>query len=142
MIETAASNGFVWCTYRDWSFRVLDGLLDLSDWTCSLVVTTLDCRTNLLRFEERGIPVMRIDARQDLKKNGCGYEAMAALRPKAIFHYGWSWLVPQPVLDLCPNVTLHPGKLPKDRGGSPIQNQIRNGETWSHANIIKLVPGL
>jgi methionyl-tRNA formyltransferase len=46
------------------------------------------------------------------------------------------------MLDLCPNVTLHPGKLPRDRGGSPIQNQIRAGETWTYANIIKLVPGL
>ncbi len=143
MIEASlACNGFVWCTYRDWSFRILDGLLDLPRWRCSLIVTTLDCRFDLARFEERGIPVIRIDPRHDLKEGGHGHKTIADLKPKAVFHYGWSWLVPQPVLDLCPNVTLHPGKLPKDRGGSPIQNQIRNGETWTYANIIKLVPGL
>ena len=144
MTETSAPacNAFVWCTYRDWSFRILDGLLDVPAWTCALIVTTLNCRSDLSRFENRGIEVIRIDGRKDLQAGERGYTALAALRPKAIFHYGWSWLVPQAVLDLCPNVTLHPGKLPKDRGGSPIQNQIRHGETWSFANIIELAPGL
>ena len=143
MIETSpVPNVFVWCTYRDWSFRILDGLLDLDGWRCGLIVTTEDCRSDLTRFEARCIPVIRIDPRHDLKEGAVGYNTIAVLRPMAIFHYGWSWIVPQPLLDLCPNVTLHPGKLPKDRGGSPIQNQIRNAETWSYANIIKLVPGL
>jgi folate-dependent phosphoribosylglycinamide formyltransferase PurN len=144
MMETPSttSNTFIWCTYRDWSFRVLDGLLDVSGWSCSLIVTTLDCRSDLSRFEKRGIELIRIDGRKDLKEGERGHNAIAALRPNAIFHYGWSWLVPQGVLDLCPNVTLHPGKLPKDRGGSPIQNQIRHGETWSYANLIQLAPGL
>lgn len=133
---------YAWCTYRDWSFQVLDGLLDLPGWRCGLIVTTPGCRTDLSRFERLGIPVLRIDPTKELKAGGAGQIALASLTPRAIFHYGWSWLVPPAVLDLCPNVTLHPGKLPKDRGGSPIQNQIRNGETWSYANIIQLVPGL
>jgi len=31
---------FIWCTYRDWSFHVLEGLLDLPGWRCGLIVTT------------------------------------------------------------------------------------------------------
>jgi len=133
---------YAWCTYRDWSFHVLEGLLDLPDWRCGLLITTEDCRTDLGHFERLGIPVLRIKPSVDLKAGGVGMQALTALRPSAIFHYGWSWLVPRQVLDLCPNVTLHPGKLPRDRGGSPIQNQIRNGEEVSFANLIRLVPEL
>jgi methionyl-tRNA formyltransferase len=133
---------FIWCTYRDWSFRVLEGLLDIPSWNCSLIVTTHNCQYDLSPFERRGIEILRIDPRNDLKSDGIGFQAIKAGKPAVIFHYGWSWLVPECVLDLCLNVTLHPGKLPKDRGGSPIQIHIRNGETWTFANIIQLVPAL
>jgi len=133
---------FIWCTYRDWSFHVLEGLLDLPGWRCGLIVTTPDCRYDFSPFERRGIDILRLDPRRDLKPEGIGFKAIRDRSPQAAFHYGWSWLVPPALLALCPNVTLHPGKLPKDRGGSPIQNQIRNGEDWTYANIIELVSGL
>lgn len=141
-VHLVPTNTFIWCTYRDWSFHVLEGLLDIYSWNCSLIVTTHNCQYDLSLFERRGIEIIRIDPRNDLKNGGIGFEAIKARAPDVIFHYGWSWLVPECVLDLCLNVTLHPGKLPKDRGGSPIQNQIRNGETWTYANIIQLVPAL
>jgi len=133
---------FVWCTYRDWSFHVLEGLLDLPGWRCGLIITTVDCLYDFDGFECRGIDVLRLDPHKDLKPDGIGFQAIRDIAPGAIFYYGWSWFVPPALLSLCPNVTLHPGKLPKDRGGSPIQNQIRNGEDWTYANIIGLVPGL
>jgi len=133
---------FVWCTYRDWSFQVLEGLLDLDGWRCGLVVTTHDCRHDFATISAANIPVVRIDPRTGLKSGADGFSAIAGLQPSAIFHYGWSWIVPEALCQLCPNVTLHPGKLPRDRGGSPIQNQIRNGEDWTYANIMELAPGL
>lgn len=139
---SASKNSFIWCAYRDWSFHVLEGLLDIQSWRCSLIVTTHRCQYDLSSFERRGIEIIRIDPSNDLKKDAIGFQAIKTRVPDVIFHYGWSWLVPECVLDLCLNVTLHPGKLPKDRGGSPIQNQIRNGETWTYANIIQLVPAL
>ncbi len=138
----AKSRPFVWCTYRTWSFRVLEGLLDVPGWSCGLIVTTHDCRHDLAALERLGIPVCRVDPRTDLQEKERGFRPLKDAAPQAIFHYGWSWLVPPAVLALCPNVTLHPGKLPRDRGGSPIQNQIRNGEDWTYANLIELVPGL
>jgi len=133
---------YVWCTYRDWSFHILEGLLDLPGWRAGLVVTTPGCKYDFDRLEKRGVPILRVDPKQDLKEGGAAYRRIVELRPATVFHYGWSWLVPKALLDLCPNVTLHPGKLPKDRGGSPIQNQIRNGETWSYANILRLEEAL
>jgi methionyl-tRNA formyltransferase len=133
---------FVWCTYRDWSFQVLEALLDIEDWRCGLVVTTQDCRYDFSIIEAAGIPVKRIDPRTGLMADADGFTAISDVHPSAIFHYGWSWIVPEALCRMCPNVTMHPGKLPRDRGGSPIQNQIRNGEDWTYANIMKLVPGL
>jgi methionyl-tRNA formyltransferase len=133
---------FVWCTYRDWSFQVLEALLDIDDWRCALVVTTSDCRYDFSVIEAAGIPIRRIDPRTELKPEGSGFAAIRDLAPSAIFHYGWSWIVPEALCRLCPNVTLHPGKLPRDRGGSPIENQIRNGEDWTYVNVMELAPGL
>jgi methionyl-tRNA formyltransferase len=133
---------FVWCTYRDWSFQVLEALLDLPDWRCALVITTPDCRYDFSMIEAVGIPIMRIDPRTGLKAGADGFVAISDLHASAIFHYGWSWIVPESLCRVCPNVTMHPGKLPRDRGGSPIQNQIRNGEDWTYVNIMELVPGL
>lgn len=111
-------------------------------WRCALVITTADCRYDFSRIEAAGATVLRVDPKKDLRTGGAGYEAIVAANCEAVFHYGWSWIVPEALCQRCPNVTLHPGKLPRDRGGSPIQNQIRNGESWSYANIIELVPGL
>jgi methionyl-tRNA formyltransferase len=133
---------FVWCTYRTWSFRILEGLLDLPGWRAGLIVTTPDCRHDFSLCERHGIPILRDDPRATLKDGGEANRRIRALGPATIFHYGWSWLVPDELLALCPNVTLHPGKLPKDRGGSPLQNQIRNGETWSYANVMEMASGL
>jgi methionyl-tRNA formyltransferase len=133
---------FVWCTYRDWSFQVLEALLDLKDWRCGLVITTRDCRYDFSVIEAAGVPVMRIDPRTGLKAGADGFAAVRDLHPSAVFHYGWSWIVPEALCQICPNVTMHPGKLPRDRGGSPIQNQIRNGENWTYVNVMELVPGL
>jgi methionyl-tRNA formyltransferase len=129
---------FIWCTYRDWSFNMLRGLLDVEGWQPALIVTTLDCRYDFADFEASGIEILRDDPRRTLAPGGRGHQRIVELQPHAVFHNGWSWIVPDALLALCPNVTQHPGKLPKDRGGSPIQNQIRNGETWTYANVMKL----
>lgn len=133
---------YVWCTYRVWSFRILEALVGIPGWRCGLVVTTKDCIYDFSALEGAGIPILRIDPKADLAEGGRAYRAIVDLNPGAIFHYGWSWLVPDALLELCPNVTLHPGKLPKDRGGSPIQNQIRNGESWTWANVLQMSSGL
>ena len=129
---------YVWCTYRDWSFKMLEGIYDLEGWRASLIVTTPTCKYNFKRIEKKGIPILRINPEEALKKGGEAYERVKELQPSAIFHNGWSWYVPKEFLDIGINTTLHPGKLPKDRGGSPLQNQIRNGETWTYANIMEL----
>ena len=137
-----AMRQYVWCTYRSWSFQMLEALQSLEAWQTALIVTTKSCRYDLQRFEQRGTPVLRVDPKVCFKEGGEALAAIREVRPDTILHPGWSWLVPKPLLDLCPNVVLHPGKLPKDRGGSPVQNQLRNGEKWTYLNIIEMVERL
>ena len=62
--------------------------------------------------------------------------------PDIILWYGWSWIVPDRILDKYTSLCLHPSPLPKYRGGSPIQNQIINGEKISAVTIFKMGKGL
>jgi methionyl-tRNA formyltransferase len=72
------------------------------------------------------------------QKNNCTKEFIDKINPDIIFFYGWSWIVPQEIVDAYPCLCLHPSPLPKYRGGSPIQNQIIAGETRSAVTIFKM----
>jgi len=139
---TMADKTYVWCTYRDWSFKILEGLQDLDGWKTGLIVTTPECKYDFFRLEQRGIPILRVNPKKDLKEGQVAYNTLKELKPATVFHNGWSWIVPKEFHEMCPNVVLHPGKLPKDRGGSPIQNQILNGETWTYNNLMEVGEGL
>ena len=48
-----------------------------------------------------------------------------------IFFVGWSWMIEKELIQSSKCICMHPSPLPKYRGGSPIQNQIINGEEES-----------
>ena len=48
-----------------------------------------------------------------------------------IFFVGWSWMIEERLIQSSKCICMHPSPLPKYRGGSPIQNQIINGEKES-----------
>ena len=136
---------YIWCTYRDWSFKILEAIQDIPDWETGLIVTTQDCIYNFERFENREIPIIKIKpekAKVEFQKGGIVYDKIMNICPETIITSGWSWYIPKEILEYRPCVTYHPGKLPKDRGGSPIQNQMRNGEKWTYVNVMKQEEGL
>ena len=55
---------------------------------------------------------------------------------------GWSWKVAPAFLTLNPSFCFHPSPLPKYRGGSPIQNQIINGEVESAGTYFRMNEGI
>jgi methionyl-tRNA formyltransferase len=63
------------------------------------------------------------------------YDFCVSFKPDFFLFYGWSWIVDKKILDIAPCICLHPSPLPKYRGGSPIQNQIINGETESMVTL-------
>lgn len=68
-------------------------------------------------------------------------EVETALKTKdydLVFFVGWSWIIEKQIIENYFCICLHPSSLPKYRGGSPIQNQIINGETVSAVTLFKM----
>jgi methionyl-tRNA formyltransferase len=63
-------------------------------------------------------------------------------QPDFILFYGWSWIISKNLINSYKCVMLHPSPLPKYRGGSPIQNQIINGETNGAVTIFLMDDGI
>ena len=55
-----------------------------------------------------------------------------------IFFLGWSEIISASIVNNNFCICLHPSLLPKYRGGSPIQNQIINGEEESGISFFKM----
>jgi len=63
------------------------------------------------------------------------YDNIDKMQPDLIFFIGWSHIVPDEIIKKYKCICLHPSPLPKYRGGSPIQNQIINGEKKSAVTL-------
>ena len=90
-------------SYRDWALKIYDEL----------------AKTN-----EHEVIIIR-------NKDDYSDELVLQHNANLILFYGWSWIISDQVLNSTPCIMLHPSPLPKYRGGSPIQNQIINGEKTS-----------
>ena len=75
-------------------------------------------------------------------KNACDKEFLDGFHPEIVFFYGWSWMIPEDIVNAYTCICLHPSPLPKYRGGSPIQNQIQNGEVDSKVSLFKMDAGM
>lgn len=65
-------------------------------------------------------------------------DILKQLKPKAILLYGWSWFVPDEIVENYRCFMLHPSDLPNYRGGSPIQNQILDGLIKSKLTLFQM----
>lgn len=63
-------------------------------------------------------------------------------KPDIILFYGWSKIISNEIVNNYKCIMLHPSPLPKYRGGSPIQNQIINGETISAVTLFLMDEGM
>ena len=68
--------------------------------------------------------------------------SIVAFNPDLVLFYGWSNIVPKYLVTKYNCLMLHPSPLPKYRGGSPIQNQIIQGETKSAVTIFLMREGI
>jgi len=76
------------------------------------------------------------------EKRMCNKAFIDKIKPDIIFFYGWSWMVPSEIVNNYSCLCLHPSPLPRYRGGSPIQNQVMNGEIEGAVTIFKMDEGL
>ena len=98
-------------TYRDWAAKIYDALEASLPELCFKIIKE--------KFQFSENIVFEFD-------------------PDIILWYGWSWIVPDNILNSYDCICLHPSPLPKYRGGSPIQNQIINNEKMSAVTIFKM----
>ena len=80
---------------------------------------------------------IRFNSKEDFSE-----EALVQFQPDLILFYGWSWIISKNLVNTYKCLMLHPSPLPKYRGGSPIQNQIINGETEGAVSIILMDEGI
>ena len=59
-----------------------------------------------------------------------------SINPDWIFFFHWSEIVDKSFYSKHKCVVIHTGVLPKDRGGSPIQNQILEGRKITNVNAL------
>ena len=103
-------------TYRDWALKIYKMLADaLPQYNFKIIFDTTE-GTNTL--------------------------AIKTFQPDIILWYGWSWIIPASIVEQYDCICLHPSPLPRYRGGSPLQNQIINGERNSAVTIFKMSDGL
>ena len=103
------------CTYRDWAKEIY----------------------RFLEYHFQEHDFIMVNSKEELS-----YSDIMCENPDLILWYGWSWIIPESILDKYYSVMLHPSPLPKYRGGSPIQNQIINGETKSAVTLFKMDKGI
>lgn len=70
------------------------------------------------------------------------YAVLENINPDLVFFIGWSNIIPNNIINKYTCICLHPSPLPKYRGGSPIQNQIINGEKDSATTFFIMDEGL
>lgn len=100
------------CTYRTWADDIYD---------------------NIQKLYINDHEFVRVKSKKEFDEIN-----MDNLNPDLILWYGWSWNIPADIYTNYFSVMLHPSKLPKYRGGSPIQNQIINGECISAVTLFKI----
>jgi len=89
-----------------------------------------------------------LDVFEKLKNNGSDItladcpsavmEAFEHTKYDLVLVVGWSWLIPNVILDSSYVAGMHPSDLPDYAGGSPIQNQILDGVEATNATLFRL----
>jgi methionyl-tRNA formyltransferase len=98
----------IFCAYRNWAINVVNKI-DKSFFQYQLILDNNNLKDNITNFN-----------------------------PDIIFFIGWSWIIPDEIINKYNSICIHPSKLPKYRGGSPIQNQIIDGIDTSALTLFKM----
>lgn len=98
----------MFCAYRNWAINIINKV-DKSFFQYKILLDNKDIKNNIINFN-----------------------------PDIIFFIGWSWIIPDEIINNYNSICIHPSKLPKYRGGSPIQNQIIDGINISAVTLFKM----
>jgi len=103
-----------------------------------LCITYRDWALNLYKMLPHAFPEYNFKITFNTGRDGIDEDEIKTFQPDIILLYGWSWIVPPHLIEQYDCICLHPSPLPQYRGGSPLQNQIINGEKNSAVTIFKM----
>ena len=105
-----------------------------------LCVTSRDWGCRIYDLLKSTLPEYNFKIIRD--KNSYYDDVIKEFKPDIILWYGWSLIIPPNIVNNYDCICLHPSPLPKYRGGTPIQNQIINGEKISAVTLFKMKEGI
>lgn len=113
---------------REWSYEITKKIIKDSDKSINFcLLITKNVLINKGKYKH-------INIKKTLSSNHL--KTIKSFKPDLILAYGWSDYMSKDLRRIAPCLILHPSKLPKYRGGSPIQNQILNGIKKSAVSIL------
>lgn len=68
----------------------------------------------------------------------CDEKLIDEINPDWVFFFHWSNIVSKEIYTKYKCIVIHTGLLPKDRGGSPLQNQIIQNQIISEVNLLEM----
>ena len=71
-------------------------------------------------------------------KKEVSFKEIKRYKPDFILYYGWSKKISKNIVESYKCIMLHPSRLPKYAGGSPIQNQIIRNEKQSAVTLFRM----
>ena len=117
------STSIVVCAYRDWAKNICKHIYANYTWSDE-------------PHEDRFIVNSIVENHKNIG------DRIRLSKPDLVFFLGWSWIIPDDIINDYRCICLHPSPLPKYRGGSPIQHQMINGEKTSKVSMFLMDEGL
>lgn len=129
---------FAFVIYRKWAYEILKNIKEFrneyNEFEIPILITT--------PTKEFSLPDDTKVYVTDGSNSEKIYEILQSNKIDVVLFYGWSWIVEERILDNFLCLCLHPSPLPKYRGGTPIQQQILNGEKRSAVSVFKMSEGV
>ena len=144
---TPKSNNLVFFGTEDFSAPSLEALIK-AGYTVSAVVTKPDTRRGRGRelseplvkkvAQSHNIPVLQPTRLSEI------HDELQKLTPATGILVSYGKIIPQSILDLFEPgiINIHPSKLPRYRGPSPIEAAIKNRDSKTAISIMKLTSGM
>ena len=114
--------------YRIWAYKIYKKLKKKFKNKVKFEVIT----PNRVEFKDKNRLIV------NPKNNKQIFSILKKKNVEIVFFYGWSWLIDKEIYQNFSSFCLHPSKLPKYKGGSPIQHQIINNEKNSAVTVFKI----
>lgn len=129
--------------YRKWAYEIFKNILSFqkenSNFVVSLLIMTPKAEFETEELKDFNFTNIFIAEGNDHNKIS---SILSENEIDVVFYYSWSWIIKEPILSKYICLCLHPSPLPKYRGGSPIQNQVINGELESAVSVFRMGKGL